>query len=811
MGNDLIHALKGFAGRVCRPAFICLLAILAATAAAEPITLRMVVWDGDESLPILKRAAHEFEAAHPGIKVDLQGVSYNDYFTKLLAQYAADVAPDVAMMDPNNYQKFARRGAFLPLEPLYDTVPGFNIKDYYDPIVKAHMYQGKLYVLPRDIAPMGLFYYNKKAFDEAGVPYPNGSWTWDFKERPELKEKDFLWVLDKLTKKDAKGKPTRYAIATFDPSAFLNLFIYSQGGDYVDDSENPTKVLFDDPKVVASHQLLVDLYLKYRFTPSPSEMSSVVQSTADQLFTSQKSAMYVCGIWDSVKIRRVLKPGTPTYFDWDIAMGPAYAHGTRAFPTGGSGYSLLSSTKHPREAFMLAAWMAGPVGMKAMAKAGIAQPAIRKLALSDVWIPNKNTPREEQDPMNRIITDTEVASVHFAPSSADWPELSDFLKAKEDSMWNGQLSVKDGIAQAQKLATNRLRDLRNKALLPNFNWTAAGLVVLGLIAAVIGWVYLPERQKRLTSREKAESRIGYAFLSPWLIGTLVFTLGPMLVALVMSLADWDIITPAKWLGGANYSEAFHSDPRFWKSLLVTGTYTLFSVPLGILVSLGLALLLNTKVKGIGLYRTCFYLPALGSVVASSLVMQKLFQQEGGLVNNVIYGSDGTGNFLGLGHLLSTVGQSKEPANWLANEHLSLGTFVLISLWSVGGSMIILLAGLQGIPDFYYEAAKLDGASAWKRFRTITFPMLSPSLFFVLITGVIGSFQVFTQIFVITVGAGSPNDSTRVFMLHLYDNAFKYLRMGYSSALGWILFVVILMFTLLQFQLNRKVYYEAETR
>jgi ABC-type sugar transport system permease subunit len=373
------------------------------------------------------------------------------------------------------------------------------------------------------------------------------------------------------------------------------------------------------------------------------------------------------------------------------------------------------------------------------------------------------------------------------------------------------MSPEQGLHEAQELAQNRLNDLRKQEALPPFNWNGAIVFMVGAVVAVLVWIYLPERRKRLSARDRAESRVAYGFLSPWIIGTLVFTLGPMLIALVMSLADWDIITPAKYRGIGNYTEAFTKDPRFFKALEATSLYTIFSVPLGIIVGLALALLLNTKVKGISIYRTCFYLPALGSTVASSLVMQKLFQQDGGLVNTLIYGASGKGNLLGLGSLLEKLGQKQEMANWLGNEHLALGTFVIISIWAVGGTMVILLAGLQGIPQFYYEAATLDGASAWRRFRAVTFPLLTPSLFFVLITGVIGAFQVFTQVYVITLGKGSPNDSTRVLMLSLYDNAFKYLRMGYASALGWVLFIVILIFTALQFQLNRKVYYEADVQ
>ena len=325
---------------------------------------------------------------------------------------------------------------------------------------------------------------------------------------------------------------------------------------------------------------------------------------------------------------------------------------------------------------------------------------------------------------------------------------------------------------------------------------------LALFAAALAWVYFPERGKTRTKAEKAEGRTSLLFLAPWIIGTLLFTVGPMIFSLLMSFANWDIIQPAEWRGMGNYQEAVAQDARFWQTVKVTAVYTIFSVPLGLIVSLLLALLLNVKVKGMPVYRTFFYLPALASAVASSLIWRKVFQPEGGLLNVLLFGADGQRNFLGLASWLGTDGQLP---NWLGNEQLALPSLIIMSLWGVGGGMVILLAGLQAIPDFYYEAATLDGAGLWQKFKVVTLPMVSPALFFTLITGVIGSFQVFTQGFVMT--QGGPNDATRFYMLHLYDNSFGNLRMGYASALAWLLFVVVLLVTLVQWRLNKLVYYE----
>lgn len=787
---------------------VLLLASVAASLASEQVKIRFVVWDGDQSLKVIRKSIADFEKAHPNIKVQLENVEFNNYFRKLMVQYAAGVAPDVAMTGPDRFVQFARRGAFMPLEPLLEK-SDVKIDEYYPPIIDGHSYDGKLYALPRDVAPFGIIYYNKKIFDEVGIPYPDGSWTWDFKERPELKEKDFLWVLKKLQKRDKNGKVTRYSIGAWWIGGLIDSFVYSQGLRYTDDDEHPNELYFNSPPIVKTYEFGADIVLKQRLAPSPTELNNALQSTADQLFMQQRTAMYMCGIWDVPKIRESLKPGSKEFFEWDIAPFPGFADGTKGTGSGGSGYAIMSSSKHPEESWKLVQWLAGPHGMRDMAAAGIAQPAIKSLARSDAWIPGPNTPLEEQYPRNRIITDSLTDVSVYPPKWEYWSQVTDFVNAKLELMWAGTLSVPDALNQGQAQAQKRLDQIKAVEALPTFNWPVAGGVALLIIALVVGWVYMPERNIKYNAMQKANSRAGYKFIAPWLIGMVLFTVGPMILSLLMSVADWDIMTPAKYRGAGNFTEAFSQDQRFWPSLTATGIYTFVSVPLGLMFSLLLALILNTKVRGIPFYRTFFYLPALASAVASSLIWKRIFQQEGGLLNLIIYGPSGEGNFLGLASLLAPLAKQGEMVNWLGSEKTALASLIMMSVWGAGGGMVILLAGLQGIPQTYYEAAELDGAGSMSKFRVITFPMLSPSLFFTMVTGFIGSFQVFTQAFVMT--NGGPGDSTRFFMYHLYDQAFFVLRMGYASALGWVLFAIILFFTIVQFRLNKYVYYEGETR
>ncbi|MCE9559861.1 MAG: extracellular solute-binding protein [Armatimonadetes bacterium] len=784
--------------------------LLARSIIAAPVELRFVVWDGDESLRVLRRVIGEFEKAHPNIKVRMENVDYKVYFQKLLAQYAANTAPDVAMLDPQNFQRYARRGALADLEPFIASGDGVNLADYYKPIVDVHRYQGKLYVLPRDIAPIGLIYYNKRLFKEAGLTLPDGRWTWDYEPRPSQGTACFTNCLQKLTVKGENGRVKQWAFAPSWVGAFTDTVVFSSGARYVDRPEDFTQLNFTDPRTIKAFDWVASLANQKHWMPSQSEMTSVAQTTAVQLFISQKIAMYQCGIWDVPNIRAALKPGSPEFFDWDITLAPGHidpATGkvNNSAPTGGSGYGIMQSTAHPKESWELVKWMAGEPGMRAMAEAGIAQPAIRKVALSEAWIPGPNTPIEQQYPASRKFTDIAVPSVVFPPTAEYWMEVSGLAFSKTEPIYTGGTTAKAALTEGNKIANARVTSILRQENLSPFNWKAGIGMGLAIIAAVFGWVFWPELKVKRTKAEKAESRAGFMFISPWILGMVIFTLGPMVLSLLMSTTSWDLIQTAQWRGAGNFAEAFGEDPRFWGSLKVTAIYTAVSVPLGIIVALGLALLLNTKVKGMAIYRTCFYLPALASTVASALIWRKIFQPEGGILNIVLFGSDGQRNPLGLA---SALGSNGQLPNWLGNEKLALPALIMMSVWSAGGGMIILLAGLQGIPETYYEAATLDGAGPWRKFKAVTFPLLSPSLFFTMITGVIASFQSFTQAFVMT--QGGPNDSTRFYMLHLYDEAFGLLRMGYASALGWILFAAIFFVTLAQFRLNRLVHYGGDS-
>ncbi|UCC53862.1 MAG: sugar ABC transporter permease [Anaerolineaceae bacterium] len=302
--------------------------------------------------------------------------------------------------------------------------------------------------------------------------------------------------------------------------------------------------------------------------------------------------------------------------------------------------------------------------------------------------------------------------------------------------------------------------------------------------------------KRPLSLEKRRWIWAYAFISPWLIGFTIFYLGPMLISLFYSFTNFNIIDAPVWTGMDNYQKVFFDDPLFWHALKKTLYFAALALPLGLAFGFFLAILLNQDVPGVNLWRTMFFLPSVIAGVAVAILWVRIFNPQVGILNPFLE------NTLGI----------QNPPGWLSDPEWAIPSLVMISLWGIGGSMIIYLAGLQGIPTTLYEVAKIDGANSWQRFRFVTLPLMTPVIFYNLVLGLIASFQYFTEVYVATGGEGGPVRSTLVYNLYLYQTAFRFFDMGYASALAWILFLIVLGATLLVFRSSSMwVYYEAEAR
>nr|WP_298883975.1 sugar ABC transporter permease [uncultured Bradyrhizobium sp.] len=281
-----------------------------------------------------------------------------------------------------------------------------------------------------------------------------------------------------------------------------------------------------------------------------------------------------------------------------------------------------------------------------------------------------------------------------------------------------------------------------------------------------------------------DSATGYLFLAPWLIGFFGLTLGPALVSLYLSFTDYDLLSNPRWVGAANYVRIATSDPKFSAAMHVTFLYVALSVPFKLAFALLVAMMLNRGLRGLPLYRAIFYLPSLiGASVAVSVLWRQVFAGDG-LLNQAL-------------KLVGIHGPS-----WISNPDTALYTLVALAVWQFGSPMIIFLAGLRQIPKDVYEAAEIDGASRNQQFWRITLPLLTPVLFFNLVVQTIDAFKAFTPAFIISGGTGGPIDATLFYTLYLYQEAFAYFRMGYASALAWVLVVIIAAFTALSFLSSR---------
>lgn len=297
-----------------------------------------------------------------------------------------------------------------------------------------------------------------------------------------------------------------------------------------------------------------------------------------------------------------------------------------------------------------------------------------------------------------------------------------------------------------------------------------------------------ERYNRLTLKQR-RTIMGYVFIMPFILGFIFWFLVPALVAANLTFQKWNLISPPKYVGFANF-EKMLSDPLLGQSLKVTFLFSAISVPIGLVFAFFLAMLINTKIPGIAIFRTIYFLPSIVPAVANAILWAWLFNTEFGLINYIIRALGGP------------------KIGWLQDPGWVMVAFVILTIWGVGGSMIIFLAGLQGIPEIYYEAAEIDGAGRWAKLINVTLPIMSPIIFFNLVIGFINSFQIFVSALLIT--NGGPQHSTLFLVLYIYRTAFESNKMGYAAILSWLLFIILLILSFIVFKyIGSRVYYENE--
>lgn len=765
---------------------------------AETQELRIWVKNPDRGIAAALRA---WEQQNPGWRVVTSLYIDGKNTQQLMTAIAGGDPPDIIQQDRFTVGEWASRGAFLSLdEHLQRSVQqeaatgeqAVRQDHFYQSCWAEAAYEGKTYAIPFSSDNRALYYNEdllRKAgyVDARGAVVPPRNWT-------ELRE-----YTKRLTTYDDDGRLATLGFAPNYGNSWLYMYGWLNGGQFM--SDDGRTVRLDSIEIVEALQYMVDLYDLVGGIEEVDRLVGAVSGIEFDPFATGKVAMKIDGVW----VLNALAEYHP-HMRFGVAPPPAPEGKASVSWSGGYSYVIPKTCKQADTAFDLIRFLVSDEGWEisnnvnrqyATSKgrgyipAMTALPHINERLYGDTFIGDPNIPTRVSESLS-VFLDL-MSSAKFRPvtpvGSLLWDEhvraINQALRADADPQ--------ETLARGNRLVQDRLDQVLSNTGGRPINWAATGVWIVGpvLLLGIAGFVWSSRRG--IFSHYKAdEVRAGYFFVAPWLIGFLVLTAGPIIVSLIYSFSSYDVLSPAKWSGLDNYRRMFTDDPLFWKSLLNTA-YMMLGVPLGMVVSLGIAMLLNTEVRGMKLYRTIFYLPAIVPVVASSILWLWVLNPETGLVNSLL-------RMLGFIDLPSWL----NSPSWLLGSKASI---VLMGLWSAGSGMIIWLAGLKGIPRHLYEAAEIDGAGPISRFLNVTLPMLTPYILFNLVMGTIGTMQIFTQAYIMT--GGGPADSTLFYAYYLFNSAFEYFDMGYASAMAWVLLLVVLALTAVQMWSAKKwVYYES---
>ncbi|MDD5173213.1 MAG: sugar ABC transporter substrate-binding protein [Candidatus Omnitrophica bacterium] len=383
------------------------------------VEVRVAFWGSPDEVNIVNDIIGAWQKSHPEIIVKLDHTPYRGYVDKLLTRIAGRSAPDIICTEVDLFVTFQSKDVLLDLTPFMKANPEFSTKQFYPEIINRFTVDGKLYAIPRDTAPFACVYYNKKLFDEAGVPYPKDDWNLD----------DLLDKARKLTKTDKDGRVTQYGFYAW---AWPN-FVYAFGGSMVDDVKNPSKCTLNSGKSIAGLQFYSDLINKYKVHPTSTAMTNLAMGVQG-MFMTGRLAMFSSGIWETPGLRKMAS------LDWDVAMFPKGPGGIRAFGTGGSGYCILKETKNPEAAFEVIKALAGRSGQTMLADTGLAQPAIKDIAQSGHWA------FDNKKPKNKSMLDEAMKYVIYEPFHPAWREAKElYINPELDMVFSGKRSVEDAV------------------------------------------------------------------------------------------------------------------------------------------------------------------------------------------------------------------------------------------------------------------------------------------------------------------------------------------------------------------------------
>jgi multiple sugar transport system permease protein len=822
--------------------------------AERPIELTVMHWGDPAEDKIMADLVTTYERENKNVRVHRINPGAAAFSTKLMTMMAADTPPDVFYLKPDMLPKLAELKLIAPLNAYVDREPQEWKSDFFPILFEAFRFdpaskqigRGNLYGLPKDFTT-AVFWCNTDLLDKAGVDWraiQKTGWTWDDFEREARKVR--------ALSPSANGAEIYGGLIQIWPDTLRNV-LWTYGGEFFarDAAGNVQfeKLALDQPGAIKAMEMIARVRLKDR---TVFNATGIAKDGGQEFKNGNIGFIGPLGQW------MVTQYNSITAFNWDCVPVPRGSD--KAAQIFYNGWGMSSQSRHADESYKLIRFLCGKAGQVQQARAGLAIPALQSVAYSDDFLkPPGIKPHNGQ----ALLDAVKEARIGPLPQEAEFARLLD--RTINEAIQAGSLTPQQAAERLQKEWTAELGAPLRQKQWPKMPWVPIVAVAAGMGAAVVALMWWRAKREKIGVLDRAQSRAGFGFVSIWVIGFLVFTLGPMIASLLLAFSEWTGLVPlrdARFVGVTNFRQLFTYDPTFAQSLKVTAYYVILGVPTSQIAALAIAMLMNSRVRGIAVFRTIYFVPSVVSGVALSMLWLQLFNNDYGLINKVLrpllnpVGGAVTvaaillllvgaivwvsvqraadrgapiepatglvpGLFFGGGVVLLIVGivalingvAGPKPPNWFGYTdgvnmaaRWAIPGFVIMSLWGVGGGMIIYLAGLKGIPISLYEAARIDGASPWRQFTSVTLPMLSPLIFYNLVMAIIGSFQVFTQAFVMT-GAG-PENATLFYVLQLYYQAFEYHNMGYASAMAWVLFVIVLLLTMIVFKGSKNlVYYE----
>jgi ABC-type sugar transport system permease subunit/ABC-type glycerol-3-phosphate transport system substrate-binding protein len=742
---------------------LALVLLVAPRAAAGDGRVHVKYWDkwtGFE-MKAMQAVVDDFNASQTRIFVDFMAVS--DVVQKTMLATAGGTPPDIAGVWAANVIEYATKDAVMPLDEM---ARGTSVnRDRYLPVYwNMGLYDGRLYGIPSTPATTGL-YWNKGLFRAAGLD----------PERPPRTIAELDEYARKLTRVDEHGNITQVGFLPSEPSWWPFFWVNFFDGQLWD---GDARVTVDAPGNLAAFEWIQRYPKRYGVRALQNLASGFGNFASPQdPFMSGKLAMIFQGVWLADYIHQYA-PG----MDFGAAPFPVLHEGDPPVVYVDSDMLVIPrGAQHPREAFEFLAFFSQ-------------QPETEKLNLGQ----QKNSPlREVSDdffarhkhPYIRLFQDlAQSPRGRGQPKMSIWWEYRQELEAVFQRVWFMQATPAEALGNAQ----GRVQKLWDRARARERTPPSPGIRVapFAVIAIGIAAVVVLARRRRGRGRARARSvranvslGKGLLFFSPWGVGLLVFLAYPLAASLVYSLCDYSVLTPPRFVGLQNFVD-LAGDELFWLALRNTLLYVALALPLGLLLAFSAALILDAGVRGSGVYRTLAFLPSLMPAVASAMTWLWIFNSQYGVLNHFLGKVSG-------GHIA--------PVPWLIDPHTAMPSLVLMSFWSVGQVVVILLAAMQDVPTALYEAADLDGAGWWRKVWHITLPLTSPVIYFNAVMGVISGLQLFIQPYVMTEGGSL---ATLTYTVRMYRMAFWYLRMGYASAMAWILFLVILALTGVAVRMSR---------